>query len=94
MHHKLRHLSKRQHELQLEAAAQREALSQNMHAWHGRLKWLDRGIAAAGFVKRHPTAILGTGALLAMLNRSGKLFLGAFAALKALRKVTQIFSKK
>ena len=96
MRHKLKHLIKHQHKLQAKAELQRQDLSENIAAWHGRLKWLDRGLAAAGFVKRHPTSVLGAGALLAYLipNRSGKIFLGALAALKALRKVTGIFSVK
>jgi hypothetical protein len=47
----------------------------------------------AGFVRRHPTAILGAGALVAMLNRSGKTFLGAWAALKAVRKLVGLLAK-
>ena len=93
MSQKLKHLIKRQHHLQSQAQVQREALSENITAWHSRLRWLDRGLSLAGFVKRHPTAILGAGALVAMLNRSGKTFLGAWAALKAMRKLVGLLSK-
>jgi hypothetical protein len=93
MRQKLKHLIERQHHLQSQAQSQREALSENFTGWHGRLRWLDRGLALAGFVKRHPTAILGAGALIAMLNRSGKTFLGAWAALKAMRKLVRFLSK-
>jgi hypothetical protein len=94
MNHQLKHLLKRQHKLQAKAAQQRQDLSENMHHWHTRLRWLDRGLAAAGFVKRHPTALFGAGAILAYFipNRSGKVFLGAYAALKGLRKFLHIFS--
>ena len=93
MSQKLKQLIERQQQLQSQAQGQREVLSENLSGWHGRLRWLDRGLALAGFVKRHPTAILGTGALVAMLNRSGKTFLGAWAALKAMRKLVSLLSK-
>jgi hypothetical protein len=93
MSQKLKHLIERQHHLQSQAQGQREALSENFTGWHGRLRWLDRGLALAGFVKRYPTAILGAGALVAILNRSGKTFLGAWAALKAMRKLVSLLSK-
>jgi hypothetical protein len=93
MSQRLKHLIKRQHHLQSQAQSQRDALSENLTGWHGRLRWLDRGLAMAGFVRRHPTAILGAGALVAMLNRSGKTFLGAWAALKAVRKLVGLLAK-
>ena len=95
MNHQLKQLINRQHKLQAEAAEQRLDLSGNIHHWHTRLKWLDRTLAVAGFVKRHPATLFGAGAVLAMLipNRSGKMFVGVLAALKTLRKVTHIFSK-
>lgn len=95
MNHQLKHLINRQHKLQAQAAQQRQDLSDNIHHWHTRLKWLDRTLAVAGFVKRHPAALLGAGAVLAMLipNRSGKMFVGVLAALKTLRKMTSLFSK-
>jgi len=91
----LEHLLKRQHKLQLQAAEQRQDLSQNIHGWHSRLRWLDRTLAVAGFLKRHPATLLGLGGVLAMLipNRSGKMFVGMLTALRALRKVTSLFSK-
>lgn len=95
MNDKLKHLIQRQQALQFEAAAQRQDLSENMHDWHIRLKWLNRSLAVVGFVKRHPATLLGVGAFLAMLipNRSGKMFVGVLAALKTVRKVIHIFSK-
>lgn len=95
MNHQLKHLINRQHKLQAQAAQQRQDLSDNIHHWHTRLKWLDRTLAVAGFVKRHPATLLSAGAVLAMLipNRSGKMFVGVLAALKTLRKMTSLFSK-
>jgi hypothetical protein len=95
MNHQLKHLICRQQKLQAQAAEQRQDLSENVHGWHTRLRWLDRTIAVAGFVKRHPATLLGVGGLLAMMipNRSGKMFVGMLAALRALRKVTSLFSK-
>jgi hypothetical protein len=95
MNDKLKHLIQRQQALQLEASAQRKALSENMHDWHVRLKWFDRSLALVGFVRRHPSSLLGASAFLAMLlpNRSGKMFVGVLAALKTLRKVIHTFSK-
>ena len=94
MNQKLNQLIQRQHKLQAQAAEQRQDLSGNIHHWHARLKWLDRTLAVAGFVKRHPATLFGAGAVLAMLipNRSGKTLLGAYTAIKFLRKFLDVFS--
>ena len=95
MSHRLKQLIQQQHQLQAQAAEQRQALSGNIHQWHTRLRWLDRALAVVGFVKSHPATLLGAGALLTMLipNRSGKMFVGVLAALKTLRKMMGLFSK-
>ena len=94
MNHHLKHLIERQCALKAEAAGQRHALSENIHQWHSRLKWLDRTLSVVSFVKRHPATLLGLGAVLATLipNRSGKTLLGAYTAIRFLRKLFGIFS--
>ena len=96
MNDKLNYLIQRQQALQLEAAAHRQDLSENMHHWHLRLRWLDRTLAVLGFVKRHPASLLGLGTILATLipNRSGKLILAIYSAIKLLRKSMHIFASK
>lgn len=96
MSDKLKHLIQQQQKLQAQAATQRQDLSDNIHHWHTRLKWLDRTLALVGFVKRHPTTLLGAGTILAMLipNRSGKTLLGAYTAIKFLRKFLGVFSSE
>jgi hypothetical protein len=96
MNDKLKYLIQRQQALQLEAAAQRQDLSENMHHWHLRLRWLDRTLAVLWFVKRHPASLLGLGTILATLipNRSGKTLLGIYTVIKLLRKSMRIFASK
>ena len=96
MSHKLKHLIKHQHKLQAKAALQRQELSANISAWHGRLRWVDRGFAAVNYVRHHPTTVLSAGALLAFFTpfKSGRTLFGAWAAFKALRNIGGLFSSK
>jgi hypothetical protein len=95
MSSKLHHLAIKKAKLQTEASAQRVELSIHAAYWQVRLTWVDRGLAAARFVKNNPGMLLGAGALFTMFTpvNALKIMLSAWATLKGLRNVSGLFSK-
>ena len=95
MQDRLQHLAKRQAILQKEAGDQRHDLSIQAAQWQKRLRWVDRGLLATGFVKNNPGMILGAGALFAVFTpiKAARILLSTWAALKSVRNIGGLFSK-
>ena len=53
------HLVQRRQQLVAQAAAQRTLLAQDFAPWRAPLTLADRGIAALGYVRRHPALLVG-----------------------------------
>ena len=70
----LKRLAERREHLVVQAAAQRNALAQDMAPWRARLALADRGVAAVRTVRRHPALLLGAALLFAAVRprRAGK----------------------
>jgi hypothetical protein len=96
MQSKLHYLALKKAKLQAQASAQREDLSVHAAHWQVRLTWVDKGLAAARFVKNNPAMILGAGALFAMFTpiKAARILFGSWAALKGMRNISGLFSKE
>lgn len=60
MNSTLNRLAERREYLVAQAAAQRDALAQNMAPWRAPLAVADRGVQALRSLRRHPALLLGT----------------------------------
>lgn len=66
---KLSQLAERREHLVTQAAAQRDALAQNMAPWRAPLALADQGVATCRTLVRHPALLLGATFMLAVLYR-------------------------
>ena len=60
MNSTLTQLAERREHLMAQAAAQRNALAQNLAPWRAPLALADRGVEAIRAIQRHPALLLGT----------------------------------
>ena len=94
MNKKLLKLGQRRERLVLEAAEQRLQLAQAVDAWRTPLSVADQGLAAIGFIKKHPILMAGSTAVLVRLVRKsliGKWFGRSMMAWQLVRKLQSKF---
>ena len=66
---RLSELASRKARLAAECARQRVVLAEQLGDWQARFRVVDRGIAAARFLKAHPVAIAAAVGLVAIVGR-------------------------
>jgi hypothetical protein len=74
MNSRLNRLAERRESLVAQAAAQRNALAQNVAPWRAPLALADRGMEALRYIRRHPALLLGAALMFAAWRpgRAGK----------------------
>jgi YqjK-like protein len=90
MNKKLLKLAKRREYLVAKAENQRMQLAQEVDVWRAPLALADQGLAALGFIKKHPILAAGGSAVLVRLLRKsfiGKWFSRGLFALQIVRKL-------
>jgi YqjK-like protein len=90
MNKKLLKLAKRREYLVAKAENQRMQLAQAVDVWRVPLALADQGLAALGFIKKHPILAAGGSAVLVRLLRKsfiGKWFSRGLFALQIVRKL-------
>jgi hypothetical protein len=90
MNKKLLKLAKRREYLVAKAENQRMQLAQAVDVWRAPLALADQGLAALGFIKKHPILAAGGSAVLVRLLRKsfiGKWFSRGLFALQIVRKL-------
>jgi len=68
MNSTLKRLAERREHLVVQAAAQRNALAQDMAPWRAPLALADRGVEAVRTIRRHPALLLGAAFLFAAIR--------------------------
>jgi YqjK-like protein len=90
MNKKLLKLAKRREYLVAKAENQRMQLAQAVDVWRAPLAFADQGLAALGFIKKHPILAAGGSAVLVRLLRKsfiGKWFSRGLFALQIVSKL-------
>jgi len=65
---RLSEIRARRAQLMARAAIERERLSVRLHAWEAPLSLVDRAVAAAHYVRRHPQWLVAAALLIAVLR--------------------------